>query len=104
MVRDGRQPARIVETPFRWQLTGGGDTAAAPLTLEAELDLPLDRRHPPLVSVGLRVELGAAIFDGVDFAALPAAAGLDLAPADSRLRANLAEGRFLTATIARRDP
>jgi hypothetical protein len=95
-VRDGRQPPRLVETPFRWQLAGGGDAAAAPPTLEGELDLPLDRRHPPVVDLGLRVELGAAIFDGVDFAAL--------AQAEDRLRANLAEGHFLTATIARRDP
>jgi hypothetical protein len=103
-VRDGRQPPRIAEMPFRWRLTGGGDAGPAPPTLEAELDLPIDGKHPPLVDLGLRVELSPAVFDGVDFGALPPVAGaLDLAPAEDRLRANLAEGRFMTAAIARRE-
>ncbi len=105
-VRDLRQPPRLPETPFRLQLgapaaTGEG-AAAGPPVLETDLDIPLDRASPPGVTVDLAVELSAALFDGVDFAALPAPAGaLDVAAAGATLRRNLAEGRVLTATVAR---
>jgi hypothetical protein len=95
--RDGRSPPRFVgEKPFHWQITGtadGGPPATTPPGLEAEMNLPADRDHPPRVELGLRVELDASVFDGVDFS------GPELEV--DRLLANLTSGRFLLATISR---
>ena len=105
-VRDGRTPARLAETPFRWETA---DPGKAPL-LETEVDLPADRDHPPAVTLRLDLELGAALLDGIDFAAFTTSAGtLDLTAAgnpaaDERIRLNLAEQSFLSASVSRSDP
>jgi hypothetical protein len=69
-VRDGRSPSRLpAEAPFRWA------TAAmtAPLTeVAGPLDLPVDNRHPPEVSLRLSLTLTGRLFDDVNFAGLPA--------------------------------
>jgi hypothetical protein len=104
-VRDGRQPPRLTERPFHLQLGGGGTDGGAPaqpIPLEVALDIPIDQRHPPAVTLGLAVALGADLLDGIDFAALPAPAGtVDLAAAEARLRTNLSEGSFLEASVER---
>jgi hypothetical protein len=103
LVRDGRVPARVPESMWGWRLgpADGGATAAAPV-LTAELDLPASERHPPDVALGLRLELTAGLFDGVDLAA--AAGGVLAGPGEERLLQNLREGSFLTASVHRNDP
>ncbi|MES2638134.1 MAG: hypothetical protein V4850_01580 [Myxococcota bacterium] len=54
------------------------DGWAAPFTvtlptdaaLSAGLELPLDRAHPPAISLALAIEPGGTLFDGLDFALL----------------------------------
>jgi hypothetical protein len=109
-VRDGRQPPRLPATPFSWRLAGPADAGAvtpAP-TMEAELDLPVDRTHRPRITLSLQLELAASVFDGVEFAALTAIGGrLDLASdplQQARALENLAGGPYLRAAVIRRKP
>lgn len=66
-VRDGRMPPRRAEAAF---------TAAAQLATAAKpaghLELAVDRANDPEITLGVGVHPGAAIFDGVDWAALGA--------------------------------
>lgn len=109
-VRDGRQPPRLPASPFRWQLAAAGDAgavASAP-TVEAELDLPVDRIQRPRISLSLQLELGASVFDGVEFAALTATGGRLEVSADTAQQAqaleNLALNPYLRAAVIRRKP
>jgi hypothetical protein len=62
LVRDSREPARIDgEVPWHLDL----DLAASEVALAVAIDLPADRRHPPRVSLTLRLALGAPLFDAV---------------------------------------
>jgi hypothetical protein len=109
-VRDGRDPPRLAETPFRWNLRAGADGGApGPLpVVEAELNLPADQKNPPGVTALLRLELAAVLFDGIEFGAvIPVDGVLDLAAAPNRsaeeqLLENLGEGSFLAVSIFRR--
>jgi hypothetical protein len=114
-VRDGRTPPRLAEVPFRWQTTTQATDAGPPViqpvvppAMEAEVDIPADRDHPPAVALRLSFELGAALFDGVEFADLTASAGaLDLADnrsADDSIHLNLKERGFFKASVSRSDP
>jgi hypothetical protein len=109
-VRDARSPSRLAaELPFRWQLRASGDGGAPGPALDAELDLPADHKHPPLVTLQFRLALAASLFDGVEFAGAPAAAGIvELSAsgspaAEQRLLQNLREETVLTASISRND-
>jgi hypothetical protein len=101
-VRDRRVPARLpAEAPFRWQVSSQADGGAPAPSLEAELNLPADRSHPPAVTLRLGVELTAAVFDGVEFGTLEATGGvLDAAAAPNP---NLTEGSFLKTSVSRQD-
>jgi len=106
VVRDARNPPRLAaEVPFRWQLRAQGDGGPPGPSLDAELNLPADHEHPPLVTLQFRFQLAASLFDGVEFGALAASSGaLELSgnpAAEERLLQNLREGPSLTATVSR---
>jgi hypothetical protein len=107
-VRDSRTPPRLPETAFRWEArpVSTGET-----TLTAEVDLPADRDHPPAVALGLHIDMGATLFDGVEFAGptAPSPAVLDLGAtanpaADERIRMNLRERSLFRASVSRSGP
>lgn len=96
LVRDARVPPRIGgEVPWSAVLTvpepGSGDPP--PVRLIGTLDLPVDRAHAPRIELALAIAPDAAIFDGIDFAALLSTAGsIDFAAAGSEsARAQLFE-------------
>jgi hypothetical protein len=119
LVRDGRAPPRLAgEVRLVVRLAaaagagaGAGAVGAAALpSAEGELDLPVDRNHPPRVALGLALEIGAAAFDGIDLGAAAITDGaIDLGDdrnqaARARLLKNLLEAKLLDVQVSRTDP
>lgn len=74
VARDGRASPRIMgEVPFTIEWPAG--TAPETLFLEARVELPIDRAHPPEVLLEAAVIAAPSLFDGIDFAAPVDAAG-----------------------------
>jgi hypothetical protein len=108
-IREGRLPARLEgDLVWRWEAALATDTGLEPVSLDCAAELPADNAHPANVRLGLTLELGARLFDDIDWAALARDPGvIDLSAAANAaardvLRANLAEGE-LTAAIQRSD-
>ena len=107
VARDGLAEKRLPgELRFRWEQRPPAAPATAPV-LDAEMDLPADRGHDPDVTLRLAIEPGPALFDGVDFARVSPGDPVDLGgpgneAAAERLRRNLVENRFMTATVSRK--
>lgn len=87
VVRDGRDPARVTETPFVFEveLAEGDD-----LELTGALDLPANRTHDPDVELDIDILVGTQLLDAVAFAELPAGDDIDLA-ADEEARTDILE-------------
>ena len=107
-VRDGRVPARFVGAlPFRFTATMVGAEAKPVAVLTGDLDVPSDRENDPRVTLGLKLELTPALFDAVDWSAVPPGADgvIDLDdPAHAAVRAALLEkvaGLSPTAEVSR---
>lgn len=108
VVREGRAPARLEgEVVWRWEAaTLAEGTAEEPVSLDCPLDLPADGAHPPKVSLDLSLQVGARLFDDIDWSALgPDAGVIDFGvesngAARNRLREHLAEAE-LSAAIKR---
>lgn len=66
-VRDGQAPPRRAEAAF-----AATAQLASSVRPHAELELPVDRASAPAITIAVGVHPGAAIFDGVDWAALGA--------------------------------
>lgn len=79
VVRDRRVPARLEgELPWRWDTALGTDAGQAPtpVLLDCALDLPADRAHPPNVSLDLSLQVGARLFDDLDWSTLERGEGV----------------------------
>jgi hypothetical protein len=89
VVRDGRAEPRIDgEVPFVLDLDIEALTGDH-LELIGLTDLPADRGHDPQITMTVALRPTVALFDAVDWAALPEATPLDLAPASVDLIARL---------------
>jgi hypothetical protein len=109
LVRDGRSPVRLAgELPWRWEAVLAAGSGLEPIALDCAAELPADNAHPPDVRLDLTLELGARVFDDVEWASLSADAGvIDFsaavnAAARDLLLENVAEGE-LSAAIQRTD-
>jgi hypothetical protein len=96
-VRDRRVPPRFAgERPFRLELLPGGSGLTLPVVaINGALDVPSDRESEPRVRLALKLDVTAAVFDSVDWAATqPGADGtVDLGiPAHQAARTALVEG------------
>jgi hypothetical protein len=78
LVREGRLPARLDgEIPWRWDAVLAADTGqAAPVAIDAAVDLAADNAHPPDVQLDLTLTIDARLFDDVEWSALVADAGV----------------------------
>jgi hypothetical protein len=110
LVREGRMPARLTgEVAWRWEAALAADAPGLePVQLDASAALPADNAHPPKVRLDLTMELGARVFDDIEWSALSQdVAGIDLSVAANSAgrdvaHENLAEAE-LTAVIQRSD-
>ncbi len=108
-VRDGRESLRFTGTrPFSFDLTVPAGGVAPVLT--AEVDVSVDRETAPVIHLALALELGPALFDRVDWAALavqPDAIVLSSTQgtdAYAEVRTSLTERASLDASIERSFP
>lgn len=99
-VRDGRAEPRIDgEVPFFLDLDLEALTGD-PIDLTGATDLPADRSHDPDVTLTVALHPTVAVLDDVDWATLPEATPLDLAPVAADLIAALS-GIALDITVDR---
>ncbi|MCY1076930.1 hypothetical protein [Archangium lansingense] len=71
-VRDGRATPRFQgERRFRWELTQATGSETPVTVLDGAMDLPSDRSTPPKAKLDLNLVLTAALFDAMDWSALP---------------------------------
>jgi hypothetical protein len=69
-VRDSQQPPRFPgERAFRLVVLPTGTASEPVLVMSGELDVPSDRENAPRVDLDLRLDMTAAVFDSVDWAA-----------------------------------
>lgn len=105
-VRDGRMPPRLAApVAVRWELATGTEGVT---DLQGPLDLPIDNRHPPRVTLALTTAFDGRLLDAVDFARLPAPGGvIDLTAPEAAAARMTALERLaetpLVATITRTD-